>query len=89
MGTLTFTKMTRPADSTFTCGVQSIDKMVQDSYFLCLMKRSYAYEVTAEGFVVAYYRIELRRFNNSEFDPPWMSILLIYIMTFILFIFNI
>lgn len=70
MGTLTFTKMTRPADSTFTCGVQSIDKMVQDSYFLCLMKRSYAYEVTAEGFVVAYYRIELRRFNNSEFDPP-------------------
>ena len=34
------------------------------------MKRSYAYEVTAEGFVVAYYRIELRRFNNSEFDPP-------------------
>lgn len=33
MGTLTFTKMTRPADSTFTCGVQSIDKMVQDSYF--------------------------------------------------------
>lgn len=70
MGDLTFTKMTKPADSSFTCGISSIDKMVKDSYFLCLLKRSYAYEVTAEGKVVAYYRIELRRFDNSKFDPP-------------------
>lgn len=70
MNSLTFTKMTKPADSTFTCGIESIDKMVENSYFLCLMKRSYAYEVTANGIIVAYYRIELKRFDNSKFDPP-------------------
>lgn len=89
MGDLTFTKMTKPADPSFTCGISSIDKMVKDSYFLCLLKRSYAYEVTAEGKVVAYYRIELRRFDNSKFDPPWMSIRLIYTMTCMRYTFSI
>lgn len=70
MGDLTFTKMTKPADASFTCGIPSIDQMVRDSYFLCLLKRSCAYEVSAENTVVAYYRIELRRFDNSKFDPP-------------------
>lgn len=70
MDYLAFTKMTKPASPSFTCGVSSIDKMVNDSYFLCLLKRSYAYEVTFENKVVAYYRIELRRFDNSSFDPP-------------------
>lgn len=70
MGSLTFTRMMKPADSNFSCGIESIDKMVEESYFLCLMKRSYAYEVTANETVVAYYRIELRRFDNSNFDPP-------------------
>lgn len=70
MDSLTFTKMAKPADPTFTCGIESIDKMVKDSYFLCLMKRSYAYEVTYNGIIVGYYRIELKRFDNSKFDPP-------------------
>lgn len=70
MGELAFSKMVKPADPSFTCGVQSIDSMIRDSYMLCLLKRSYAYEVSAEGRVVAYYRVELRRFENSKFDPP-------------------
>lgn len=70
MGELTFTKMVNPADPSFTCGVESIDRMIRDSYLLCLLRRSYAYEVSAAGKVVAYYRIELRRFENSQFDPP-------------------
>lgn len=70
MGSLTFTMLTAPADPSFTCGVKSIDQMIRDSYFLCLLKRCYTYEVTAEEKVVAYYRIELRRFDSSEFDPP-------------------
>ena len=70
MGELAFTKLTAPPDPSFTCGVKSIDRMIQDSYFLCLLKRCYTYEVTAQGIVVAYYRIELRRFDNSKFDPP-------------------
>lgn len=70
MGELAFTKMATPVDPSFTCGVASIDQMIRDSYLLCLLKRSYAYEVSAAGKVVAYYRIELRRFDNSQFDPP-------------------
>ena len=70
MEELAFTKLTAPPDPSFTCGVESINRMIQDSYFLCLLKRCYTYQVTARGTVIAYYRIELRRFDNSKFDPP-------------------
>ena len=56
MGKLIFTKLNHHADKNFTCGNPSIDKKVRDSYFLTLIHRCYAYEVTTEsGIVIAYY----------------------------------
>lgn len=71
MGKLIFTKLNHPADQCFTCGNPSIDKKVADSYFLTLLDRCYAYEVTTEsGVIVAYYQIQFKRFPIDRFPEP-------------------
>ena len=66
-----FTKLNHPADQCFTCGNSSIDKKVADSYFLTLLDRCYAYEVTTEsGVIVAYYQIQFKRFPIDRFPEP-------------------
>ena len=71
MGKLIFTKLNHPADQCFTCGNSSIDKKVADSYFLTLLDRCYAYEVTTEsGVIVAYYQIQFKRFPIDRFPEP-------------------
>lgn len=83
MGKLIFTKLNHPADQCFTCGNPSIDKKVADSYFLTLLDRCYAYEVTTEsGVIVAYYQIQFKRFPIDRFLSRLMSILLIVMWTF-------
>ena len=71
MGKLIFTKLNHHADKNFTCGNPSIDKKVRDSYFLTLIHRCYAYEVTTEsGIVIAYYQIQFKRFPIMSFPEP-------------------
>lgn len=71
MGKLIFTKLNHHADKSFTCGNPSIDKKVRDSYFLTLLHRCYAYEVTTEnGIVLAYYQVQFKRFPITSFPEP-------------------
>lgn len=71
MGKLIFTKLNHHADKNFTCGNPSIDKKVRDSYFLTLLHRCYAYEVTTEnGIVLAYYQVQFKRFPITSFPEP-------------------
>lgn len=65
---IVYSKIKYPIDSSFTCGVKSIDSMINDSFPLCIIKRSYTYEVSIKQKIVAYYRVELRNFKNNVFE---------------------
>lgn len=83
MGKLIFTKLNHPADQCFTCGNPSIDKKVADSYFLTLLDRCYAYEVTTKAELsLRIIRFNLRDFQSIGFLSRLMSILLIVMWTF-------
>ena len=70
MADLTFAPHTEPPETSFSCGVSTIDRTIQNSCVLVLLHRCFAYSVKAKGILLGYYMVSLRRFPVSEFDPP-------------------
>lgn len=70
MGTLHISKITTSIEEDFSCGNTAIDQMLKDSLYLTALRCCYAYQVTADGVTLGYYRIGLKRFPLQIFDPP-------------------
>lgn len=59
----------------FTCGNQSIDDKILNSYELTLLQHAYAYQITIEDKIVGYYMLKLRRIDleNCPIDNEYIS----------------
>lgn len=68
MAKLCFSKLKGEVNKgTFTCGDDSIDKLVESSYYPTILQQSYAYEIMGEGELLGYYMIHFRRVEVSDF----------------------
>jgi len=61
MGKIVIQKLKYDVQSgSFDCGNESINRLIQESYFPTLLQYSYAYEVSVSGQVVGYYMIKVK-----------------------------
>lgn len=68
MGTLQFKRVTRDVENTmFSCGVDSIDQYVKDSYYPILTQHAYAYSIMSGNTILGYYQILFREIKLEDF----------------------
>lgn len=70
MSELSYTLLLQPPDPEFSCGVATIDRQIQQSHILVILRRCYAYSVTSKGILLGYYMVSLKGFRVDEFYPP-------------------
>lgn len=70
MGNLQYRKVTREVENTsFTCGVPSIDEYVKNSYYPTIVQQAYGYSISGRGIVLGYYMIMFREIELDDFPP--------------------
>lgn len=68
MGTLRFRKVARDVENTtFSCGVSSIDQYVKDSYYPLLTQHAYTYSIVSGDIVLGYYQVLFREIQLDDF----------------------
>ena len=68
MGNLQYRKVTREVENTsFTCGVPSIDEYVKNSYYPTIVQQAYGYSISGRGIVLGYYMIMFREIELDDF----------------------
>ena len=70
MGNLQYRRVTREVEnSSFTCGVPSIDDYVKNSYYPTIVQHAYGYSISGKGIVLGYYMIMFREIKLADFPP--------------------
>ena len=70
MGNLQYRKVTREVENTsFTCGVPSIDEYVKNSYYPTIVQQAYGYSISGRGIVLGYYKIMFQEIELQDFPP--------------------
>ena len=68
MGKLQYRKVTEEVENTsFTCGVRSIDEYVRNSYFPTVVQHAYGYSISGKGTILGYYMIMFREIELDDF----------------------
>lgn len=68
MGTLRFRKVTKDVENTtFSCGVSSIDEYVKDSYYPLITQHAYTYSIVSGDIVLGYYQVLFREIQLDDF----------------------
>lgn len=69
MATLIFDKVQKDVENTsFDCGIQSINGDVRESYYYLITQQAYTYSVKAEnGRVLGFYQIHFREITIEDF----------------------
>ena len=70
MGNLQYRKVTREVENTsFTCGIPSIDDYVKNSYYPTIVQHAYGYSISGKGIILGYYMIMFREIKLADFPP--------------------
>lgn len=56
-------------NTSFTCGVPSIDEYVKNSYYPTIVQQAYGYSISGRGIVLGYYMIMFREIELDDFPP--------------------
>lgn len=68
MGKLQYRKITREVENTsFTCGIRSIDEYVRNSYYPTIVQHAYGYSISGKGIILGYYMIMFREIELDDF----------------------
>lgn len=68
----------------FTCGNDSIDREIEDSYYATLLKQAYGYQIKIDNKIVGYYMLYFKNINmqivNDIMEDEYDSNLVNYYM---------
>lgn len=53
--------------SSFDCGVDSINQYIKQSYFPLLLQHAYTFQVSGNGIVLGYYQVLFREIELNDF----------------------
>ena len=68
MGKIQFKRITRDVENTeFSCGIDSIDQYIKESYYPVLIQHAYAYSIMTDDIILGYYQILFREIKIEDF----------------------